>query len=68
MRRQIKVNKSFAGHLAGKIIDLECDDRGNIKDQFWGARMRESKIDGCVEFVDALSGAKKSTKKHTTED
>ena len=54
MKRQIKVNKNFAGHLSGKIIDLECDDRGNIKDQFCNARMRDSKIDECVEFVESV--------------
>ncbi len=66
MRRQIKVNISFAGHLAGKIIDLECDDRGNIIDQFWNARMCDSKVDGCVEFVEMRQ--KESRKKHTNED
>jgi len=66
MRRQIKVNKNFAGHLAGKIIDLECDDRGNPLDAFWYARVRDSEYDGCVEFVD--NGKKKVAKKNTTED
>ena len=67
MKRQIKVNKNFAGYKVGQIIDVECDERGNIKDHFWFSRMRDSEFDKCVEFIDTIS-KKKVTKKHTTED
>lgn len=68
MKKQLKINKSFAGYKAGQIIDIQCDDRGNPLDSFWFARVRDSRIDACVEFIVVDGGKKKSAKKNTTED
>ena len=44
MKKQLKINKDFAGHKTGQIIDIQCDDRGNPLDAFWFARVRDSRI------------------------
>lgn len=68
---QLKICKSFHVYKEGQIIDVQMADDGVLLNQFWRNRLRDSKIDGCVELLSTgLSSdkPKKGHNKHTTED
>ena len=44
---EIKINVDFAGFSKGQIISV------NRGDAFWARRLRDAKIDGCCELVQA---------------
>ena len=46
------IKKPFSGLHVGKQIAIPCDADGIPKEQFWRRRLRDSKIDGCVEVID----------------
>jgi len=48
--KQLKLNAWFPGYTAGQIIKIRCKD-GIPIDRFWRDRLKDSKIDSCVEFV-----------------
>ena len=48
---KLKINIDLGGYKAGTIIDLATDSYGNIFDNFWARRLKDSKIDNCVEIV-----------------
>lgn len=52
MQKKLKLNCAFRGHKAGSIINIEVSDDGTPKDSFWRRRLKDAKIDNCVEFVD----------------
>ena len=50
---QLKLNTSLQGHPKGAIIRLKASD-GKIPDEaYWRARIKDAKIDNCVEVVQA---------------
>ena len=48
---KIKLNVDLAGFEKGRIINVEADSEGTIIDAFWRARLKDSKIDNCIEVV-----------------
>jgi hypothetical protein len=54
--RKIKLNKSlktpFGHKMQGAIIKITCDSNGTPTDLFWRARLKDSEIDNCIEFVE----------------
>lgn len=58
MKRKLKINKAFRGHKAEEIVAVECDENGTPLDQFWRKRVKDSAIDGCVEFVETKNNKK----------
>lgn len=51
VKKKLKLNADLNGHLAGYILNIDCDDKGIPLDQYWRRRLRDSKIDSCVEIV-----------------
>ena len=47
---RIKVLKDLPGHNAGRSIEIR-DDNGIPVDKFWRDRLKDAKIDKCVEIV-----------------
>ena len=42
---RIKLNAQLNGHKIGDIIEI------NINDRFWRRRLKDSKIDNCIEII-----------------
>ena len=40
------------GLQPGKVIQIEVKGNGSPKDKHWRRRLRDAKIDGCVEIVE----------------
>jgi len=47
----LKINIAMNGYKIGDKLKLETDIDGCILDSFWARRLKDSKIDGCVEVV-----------------
>lgn len=49
----IKNNTSFDlnGVRAGKTGKIPCDEHGMPLDKYWRNRLRDAKIDGCIEVL-----------------
>ena len=52
---KIKLNQDLSTpkgkKLKDSIINLECDKNSIPLDQFWRNRLKDSKIDNCVEII-----------------
>jgi len=51
-RRKIRINTPLAGHLVGAVIAIKVDENNTPLDRYWRDRVKDSTIDGCVEFVE----------------
>lgn len=51
LTKQLKINKPLAGHQAGSVISIKTDKQGTPIDRYWRDRMKDAKIDSCVEPV-----------------
>lgn len=63
MKMKVRVLKDLGTHKPGDIVDVEFDWDGNATDRFWRRRLKDSKIDNCVEFVEDKKPHKKEVKK-----
>lgn len=57
---KLKLNADLGGLKSGAIISLPTDQEGNIENSFWARRLKDSKVDNCVEV---FTENKKSNKK-----
>ena len=48
---KIKLNVDLNGFKKGRVINVKTDNEGTIIDAFWRARLKDSKIDNCIEIV-----------------
>jgi len=60
MKKQLKINKPFSGHKVGTVVSIECDVDSVPLNREWRNRVKDSKIDNCVEFVAEKKPSKKS--------
>jgi hypothetical protein len=64
--KTLKLNKNLSTPkgkvLMGSIVNIECDSNGVPLNQFWRARVKDSKIDYCVEFYNDLNQKNKKEK------
>lgn len=55
MNQRIKLNTALRGNIAGSIIRIkvvETQDGDYIpEDIYWRQRLKDSEIDGCIEYV-----------------
>lgn len=51
MMKEFKLNVPLRGFPAGKIITLECDNKGEPLNMYWFRRFRDSKNDFCLAAV-----------------
>lgn len=62
MMIKLKLLKNILHHKAGEIISVDSDNEGNLKDNFWARRLKDSEVDGCVEVVQESTVAKSHKK------
>ncbi len=48
---KLKLNKDMAGYKAGRTINISTDINNVPVDIFWRKRLKDSKIDNCVEVI-----------------
>jgi hypothetical protein len=47
----LKIIKSIPGYSAGAVASVQVDSAGIPLNRFWRDRLKDAKIDGCVERV-----------------
>lgn len=62
---RIKLNIAMSGYAKGQTITIK-DDNGIPLDPFWNNRLKDSKIDKCIEIVQTKSIETKSTNKRNS--
>lgn len=50
MIKQLIINKDLENHKKGDIVAIECDNGGTPLDHAWRRRLKDSVLDGCVEW------------------
>lgn len=59
---QIRILKNFSllkrEYKEGEIVKVKDDGKGNPLDSFWRNRIKDSKIDNCVEIVKEIKTKK----------
>ena len=48
---KFKLNTPMAGYEAGREVAVQTDEAGVPLEKFWRRRIRDAKIDNCVEVV-----------------
>ena len=51
MKIKIKINKPVGTYIVDQIVEVDADEKGIPTDSFWRERLKDSKIDGCVEII-----------------
>lgn len=51
MKRKLKLNAPLLNYKEGSIVTIDCDKGGTPLDIFWRRRVKDSKIDNCVQWV-----------------
>ena len=51
MTIKLKLNQSMSGYSAGQTVTIQTDSAGVPLEKFWRRRLKDSKIDNCVEEV-----------------
>lgn len=59
---KLKLNQPMQGYEAGRQVTVQTDSAGVPLEKFWRRRMRDSKIDNCVELVKPTRSKKESGK------
>lgn len=49
--KSLLLNSALRGHDAGSTIRIKVDNKNVPVDPYWRNRLKDSKHDGCVEFV-----------------
>lgn len=57
---ELKIVHGFVNHADGDIIRLEEVAPGVPRDEYWVRRLKDAKIDGCVEVHKAEKKRRKS--------
>lgn len=57
--KAFKLNKDLKDKKTGEILNLKVDKNGVPIEQYWRRRLKDSKIDNCMEPVKAKKEAKK---------
>lgn len=55
---KLKICGNVKGHTKGSEVEIEVDVDGTPNDKFWRRRLKDAKIDNCVEVIKS-SNAKK---------
>lgn len=56
--KQLKLNADLRGHRSGQVIPIKVRGKvGSPVDRYWRDRLKDAKIDKCVEFVTKKSGS-----------
>ena len=50
-RKKLKLNAQLKSYAKGSILDIEVDAKGVPLERYWRDRVKDAKIDNCVEFI-----------------
>lgn len=59
---KLQLNVALRGKKAGDILSLETDSLGNILDNYWASRLKDSSTDNCVQVVNDAEKPSKGSK------
>jgi len=59
---KIKLNMPMAGYGVGRELTIRTDSAGVPLDKFWRRRLRDAKIDNCLEVVKPSKSKKEQGK------
>jgi len=59
---RLKLNQPMAGYEAGHTVTIQTDSCGVPLEKFWRRRLKDAKIDNCVEVVKASKSKQEKTK------
>ena len=59
---KIKLNAPMQGYEAGREVTIECDSSGVPLKKFWRRRLKDAKIDNCLEVVKPSKSKKEQGK------
>lgn len=48
---KLKLNQPLAGYEVGREVTIQTDRNGVPLEKFWRRRLKDAKIDNCVEVV-----------------
>lgn len=61
---KLKILKSLKKYKIGEVINIEADLNDNPIDRYWRNRIKDSKIDQCVEVIkEVIKEVKEERKK-----
>jgi len=63
MKLKIKIKTPFGNLKAGTSMSIDANDKGVPLEKFWRNRLRDSKVDGCIEVISDSSSKTKEDKK-----
>ena len=61
----ITINTALPGYHPGEEIKIPVDQHGTPKDKYWRKRLRDSKIDKCIEIKEAPKKENGTSRKKT---
>ncbi|MGR3179834.1 MAG: hypothetical protein ACUZ8E_17480 [Candidatus Anammoxibacter sp.] len=50
-KKKLKLNAPLKNYPIDHVLEIEVDPRGIPLDRYWRDRIKDAKIDNCVEFV-----------------
>lgn len=60
--KKLKLNTALRGYPAGAQINIRVDKQSIPLDPYWRARLKDSRIDKCVEILPKIKTKKNSIK------
>ena len=48
---RLRVKGTIPGYAPGRVVSVEVDEHGTPLEEQWRRRLKDAKIDGCVEVV-----------------
>jgi len=59
---KVKLNQPMQGYETGREVTIECDRSGVPLEKFWRRRLKDAKIDNCVEVIKSSKPKKEKVK------
>lgn len=63
LEETIIINTALPGYRVGEQIKIPVDQHGTPRDKYWRKRLRDSKIDNCIEIKEVKKETGTSRKK-----
>lgn len=57
--KQLQINANIGGHKKDTAISIDVDKNGTPIVRYWRDRIKDAKIDNCVEFIKPAKNKKK---------
>lgn len=60
--KKLKLNTALRGYSAGAQVNVRVDKKGIPLDPYWRDRLKDSRIDNCVEILPKIKKKKEEGK------